>query len=481
MNFGIIIKVLGTLLLFEAIVLLGPMGISIYFGESYYPFLYTIILLLIVGGTMVIFSGKSKKMQAREALSIVTFGWILVSFFGALPFMISGVIPGFVDAFFETVSGLTTTGATILQEIEGQPKGILFWRSLTHWLGGMGILVLTLAVLPALGVGAFRIFKAESPGPMSDKLVPKVKDTAKILYTAYLGMTVLQIILLYLGEMSLYESLVHTFGTVGTGGFSTRNGSIGDYESSYTLWVITFFMIAAGVNFALYYDLWKGKWRNLFRNSELRLYLLIIVIAGALITTNLLLTTYYPGFFETLKQAFFQTAAIITTTGYGTADFDQWPEFSKAILFILMFVGGSAGSTGGGIKVARLLILGVVIRREVQRLLHPQAYLPVKLNGKAVSGNIVQGVTSFFFLYMLIIAFGTLLISLEGVGIVTAVSSVAATLGNIGPGFELVGPTQNYSQFSAPSKMLFSLFMLFGRLELFTVFLFFIPSFWKGK
>ena len=481
MNFGIIIKVLGILLLFESIVLVGPMGISLYYGESFSPFLYTIILLILAGGGMALFSGKSKRMQAREALSIVTFGWVLVSIFGALPFFFSGMIPSFGDAFFETVSGLTTTGATILQEIEGLPKGLLFWRSLTHWLGGMGILVLTLAILPALGVGAFRIFKAESPGPMSDKLVPKVKDTAKILYTVYLGMTVIQIILLYVGEMSLYEAMVHTFGTVGTGGFSTKNGSIGDYQSSYTVWVITFFMIAAGVNFALYYDLWKGKWKNLFQNSELRLYLSIIVFAGILITTNLLLTTYYGGFFETLKQAFFQTVSITTTTGYGTADFDQWPSFSKAVLFLLMFVGGSAGSTGGGIKIVRLLILGVVIRREVLRLLHPQAYIPVTLNGKAVSSNIVHAVTGFFFLYMLIIGFGTLLISLEGVGIVTAVSSVAATLGNIGPGFELVGPTQNYSQFSAPSKMLFSLFMLFGRLELFTVFLFFIPSFWKGK
>jgi len=480
-NFGIIIKVLGTLLLFESIVLIGPLGISLYYGESPYPFLYTIVILMLSGGAMSTFSGHSKKMQAREALGIVTFGWILVSFFGALPFIFSGTIPNFVDAFFETVSGLTTTGATILVEIEGLPKGILFWRSLTHWLGGMGILVLTLAILPALGVGAFRIFKAESPGPMSDKLVPKVKDTAKILYTAYLGMTILQIVLLYLGEMNLYESMVHTFGTVGTGGFSTKDGSIGDYQSSYTLWVITFFMIAAGVNFALYYNLWKGKWRSLFKNSELRLYLSIIAVAGLLITTNLLVTTYYDGFFETLKQAFFQTASITTTTGYGTADFDQWPAFSKAVLFLLMFVGGSAGSTGGGIKIARLLILGLVIRREVLRLLHPQAYLPVTLNGKAVSSNIVHAVTGFFFLYMLIIGFGTLLISLEGVGLVTAVSSVAATLGNIGPGFELVGPTQNYSQFSAPSKMLFSLLMLFGRLELFTVFLFFIPSFWKGK
>ncbi len=481
MNFGIIIKVLGTLLLFESIVLIGPLGISLYYGESPYPFFYTIMLLMLAGGAMATFSGESKKMQAREALSIVTFGWILVSFFGAMPFVFSGAIPSFIDAFFETVSGLTTTGATILVEIEGLPKGILFWRSLTHWLGGMGILVLTLAILPALGVGAFRIFKAESPGPMSDKLVPKVKDTAKILYTAYLGMTILQIVLLYLGEMNLYESLVHTFGTVGTGGFSVKNGSIGDYQSSYTLWVITFFMIAAGVNFGLYYNLWKGKWKSLVKNSELRLYLSIIVVSGLLITINLFLTTYYDGFFENLKQAFFQTASIITTTGYGTADFDQWPSFSKTVLFLLMFVGGSAGSTGGGIKIVRLLILGVVIRREVLRLLHPQAYIPVTLNGKAVSSNIVHAVTGFFFLYMLIIGLGTLLISLEGVGIVTAVSSVAATLGNIGPGFELVGPTQNYSQFSAPGKMLFSLLMLFGRLELFTVFLFFIPSFWKGK
>jgi len=480
-NFGIVIKVLGTLLLFESIVLAVPMAIAFYYGENTNPFLFTIVLLILTGSTMVTIAGKSKKMQSREALSIVTFGWVLVSFFGSLPFVFSGVIPSMIDAFFETVSGLTTTGATVLTEIEGLPKGILFWRSLTHWLGGMGILVLTLAVLPALGVGAFRIFKAESPGPMSDKLVPRVKDTAKILYTAYLGMTLLQIFLLFIGEMSLYEALVHTFGTVGTGGFSVKDASIGAYSSSYTTWVITFFMIAAGVNFALYYELYKGKWKSLIKNSEFKLYISIIVIAGILVTINLFLLDHYEGFFEVLKQAFFQVASITTTTGYGTTDFDQWPAFSKAVIFVLMFVGGSAGSTGGGIKIVRLLILGVVIRREVLRLLHPQAYLPVTLNGKAISSNIVTAVTSFFFLYMLIIAAGTLLISLEGVGIVTAVSSVAATLGNIGPGFELVGPTQNYADFSYPSKMLFSLFMLFGRLELFTVFLFFIPGFWKSK
>lgn len=481
MNYGIITKVLGNLLLFEIIALIPSLFISLFTGEKdFSAFLYSILLLLLIGFPMSRVSVTNKRIRAKDALLIVTLGWIFASFFGSLPFVFSGSIPSLIDAFFETVSGFTTTGATILNDIEILPRGILFWRSFTHWIGGMGILVLTIAILPAIGVGGYQIFKAESPGPTADKLVPKIKDTAKILYTLYLGLTILQVILLWLGGMSLYESLIHTFGTVGTGGFSSKNSSIGAFNSSFVVFTITVFMIASGVNFPLYYELIKGRWKNVIKNSELKLYLSIIGISTILITLNIH-GKVYDTIFETFKHALFQVSSIITTTGYSTTDFNKWPEFSKAILFMLMFVGGSAGSTGGGMKVVRLLIMGNLVKREISKLLHPRAYVPIKSSGKIISSDVVISVTSFFFLYIAIFAFSTLLISLEGIDLISSASAVAATLGNIGPGFELVGPVQNFGFFSPLSKILFSLLMLFGRLELFTVFLFFVPEFWKNS
>lgn len=481
MNYGIITRVLGNLLLFEIIALIPSLLISFFAGESdLSAFIYSILILLLIGFPMSKISVANKRIRAKDALLIVTLGWIFASFFGSLPFVFSGSIPSFVDAFFETVSGFTTTGATLLSNIETLPKGILFWRSFTHWIGGMGILVLTIAILPAIGVGGYQIFKAESPGPIADKLVPRIKDTAKILYTLYLGLTILQTILLCLGGMSLFESLIHTFGTVGTGGFSSKNSSVGAFNNSFIVLTIAIFMIASGVNFPLYYELIKGRWKNVIKNSEFKLYLGIILASTILITINLY-GEVYNTIFETFKHALFQVSSIITTTGYSTTDFDKWTDFSKNILFILMFVGGSAGSTGGGIKVVRLLIMGNLVKREISKLLHPRAFVPIKLNGKIISSDVVISVTGFFFLYMVIFAFSTLLISLEGIDLISSASSVAATLGNIGPGFELVGPAQNFSFFSPLSKILFSLLMLFGRLELFTVFLFFVPEFWKNN
>lgn len=481
MNYAIIIKVLGSLLLFEAIALLPPLAISFFTGgNDLKAFIYTIVLLIIIGFPTTKVSIKHKRVKARDALLIVTLGWIFVSFFGSLPFVFSRSIPSLVDAFFETVSGLTTTGATLINNIEVLPKGIIFWRSFMHWIGGMGILVLTIAILPAIGVGGYQIFKLESPGPIADKLVPRMKDTAKILYTLYIGLTILQTILLCFGGMSFFESLIHTFGTVGTGGFSSKNSSIGAYNSSYITYVISIFMIISGVNFPLYYEIYKGRWKSAIQNSELKLYLSIIAVSTLLITLNLY-GKAYSSIFETFKHALFQVSSIITTTGYSTVDFDKWTGFSKSILFFLMFVGGSAGSTGGGIKVVRLLIMGKLVKREISKLLHPRAFIPIKLNGKIVSSDVVVSITSFFFLYMVIFAVGTLLISLEGIDFISSTSAVATTLGNIGPGFSMIGPTQNFSFFSPLSKVLFSLLMLFGRLELFAVFLFFVPEFWKNN
>ncbi|MBN4050870.1 MAG: potassium transporter KefA [Alkaliphilus sp.] len=481
MNYGIVTKILGNLLLFNIIALLPSIGISIYYGENdYMAFILTIIIILLFSVPMSLVKPNSKKIRGKEALLIVAFGWLLFAAFGALPFVISGSIPSYVDAFFETISGLTTTGATILNDIEILPRGILFWRSLTHWLGGMGILVLTLAILPLIGVGGVQIFKAESPGPEADKLAPRMRDTAKILYTAYLGITIAQVTLLSLGGMSLYEAFVHTFGTVGTGGFSTRNASIGAFNSVYIEMVITFFMIASGVNFSLYYGLYKGRWKDIYKNAELRLYLTIIIIAFILISINLYGETYST-IGETLRYSIFQVGSIITTTGYTTTDFDLWPTFSRGILFTLMFIGGCAGSTGGAIKNIRILILLKLVKREFGKIIRPRALIPVRIQKKLISTDIVASVTSFFFLYILIFIGGTLLISLEGIGLVSSASAVAATLGNIGPGFDLVGATRNYSFFSVPSKLLLSLLMLLGRLELFTILVIMTPNFWRKE
>jgi len=423
---------------------------------------------------------KKKMIKAKEGLTIVAFGWILFSFFGALPFVISGSIPSFVDAFFETVSGITTTGATIITDIEVLPKGILFWRSFTHWIGGMGILVFTVAILPAMGVGSFQIFKAESPGPISDKIVPRIKDTARILYITYMAMTVLQIGLLWIGGMSLFESVLHTFGTVGTGGFSTRNASLGAFHSTYIHVVISIFMIMAGANFSLYYELYKGKWRDVLKNEELRLYLGIIVVSVILIAINMDISLYN-NFGKSLEHSLFQVSSIISTTGYSTVNFDEWTTFSKGILFLLMFVGGCAGSTGGSIKSVRILVLLKLIKREITKIFHPRAVIAVKIGQRPVSTDILASIASFFALYIIIFSLGTIVISLEGIGLVSAASAVAATLGNVGPGFDFVGPTRTYSEFSAASKLLLSWFMLLGRLEIFTIFILFSPKFWKNE
>jgi trk system potassium uptake protein TrkH len=358
--------------------------------------------------------------------------------------------------------------------------GILFWRSFTHWIGGMGILVFTVAILPTLGVGGFQIFKAESPGPTPDKIMPRIKDTAKTLYATYLFITILEIILLKIGGMSLYESAVHTFGTVGTGGFSTRNSSIGAFDSTYIHTIISIFMIMSGANFSLYYDLYKGKWRDVIKNPELRFYLSIIGISILLITIDLSLNIYH-SIGKSFEFSLFQVSSIITTTGYGTADFDKWTTFSKGILFMLMFVGGCAGSTGGSIKNIRILVLIKLIKREVSKIFHPRAVIPVKIGSKTIQSDTIASIASFFSLYIFIFVIGTLIISLENIGLVSSASAVAATLGNIGPGFDFVGPTQTYSEFSVPSKLLLSSFMLLGRLELFTFFALFTPKFWTDK
>lgn len=477
MNYSIVAKVVGYLLLFEAALMVPAQLVAVYYDQSdKKAFFISIIIIALIGFLLSRINTTSKKIKTKDGLAIVALGWFVAAALGALPFVISGSIPSYVDAFFETVSGLTTTGATILDDIEVLPKGILFWRSFTHWIGGMGILVFTLALLPTLGVGGFQIFKAESPGPVSDKIVPRIKDTAKILYITYLSMTLVEMMLLKIGGMSWYEAALHTFGTVGTGGFSTRNASVGAFDSTYIHMVIAFFMILSGANFSLYFAIYKGKLRDVTKNEELRLYLGIILVATILIGTNLYFTNDVGSGGKSFRDALFQVSSIITTTGYSTADFDAWSTFAKSILFLLMFIGGSAGSTGGGIKVIRILVLLKLIKREILKIFHPRAVIPIKIQNKPLNGDISASIYSFFSLYLMLFVIGTIFISLENIDMVSAASAVAVTLGNVGPGFGFVGPTHTYSQFSDGSKLLLSALMLFGRLELFTIIALIVPK-----
>ncbi|MGN9164783.1 TrkH family potassium uptake protein [Tissierellaceae bacterium HCP3S3_D8] len=481
MNYGIVLRVLGILLIIESLLMIPSLLISLYTeGTDVMAFVISIIVTGLIGFILSKKKNYKNQISARDGAAIVSFGWLTASLLGAVPLYISKSAPTYIDAFFEIVSGFTTTGATVLSNVEELPMGILFWRSFTHWVGGMGILVFTIALLPALGIGGFQIFKAESPGPIAGKIAPKIKDTAKILYTTYFTITILQVILLRVGGMNLFDSLVYTFGTVGTGGFATKNNSVGFYDSTYIHLIIGFFMVFSGVNFSLYYSIYEGKIRDVFHDEELRLYFGIVLISTICIGINLFMTSYN-SIGLALRDSFFQVGSIITTTGYSTVDFDLWPSFSKGILFLLMLIGGSAGSTAGGMKVIRILVMFKLIKREIIKIFHPRAILPIKTNGKIMSNETVAGIYSFIALYLVIFVVGTLLVTLEGVDLESASSSVAATLSNIGPGLGFVGPTRNFGGYHQITKLLFSFLMLLGRLELFTMIALIAPKDWRRE
>ena len=481
LNYRMIAKVLGAILIILGISMVPSLLISVYNheGPTVFGFMATIIPMVLIGLLVQKITLKSHSIKIRDGYAIVALSWVIGSVFGAFPFLFSGAIPNFADAFFETVSGFTTTGASILKDVEVIPRGLLFWRSFTHWLGGMGILVFAIALLPALGIGGQQIAKAETPGPTMDKITHKMSDTAKILYIIYISMTLIEVVLLVLGGMSLFDSFVQTFGTMGTGGFSNYNASVGYFNSVYIDIVIGVFMILAGANFNLYYDLLKGRWRDFIGDHELRLYLGILAAAMIVIALNLWMTGTYESIFQAFRYAFFQTASIQTTTGFASTNFDLWPTFSKMVLFTLMFIGGCSASTAGSVKVIRVLVVFKLIGRELFRKMHPSAVVPVKVDGRPVPSGTVSSITSFMFLYFMLFLAGTLLISIEDFGLVTSASAVAATLGNVGPGFELVGPVMNYSLFSDASTLMLSFLMLAGRLELFTIILLFSPGFWN--
>ena len=480
MNYKMVCFITGRILMIEAALMVLPLAVSLIYGDAAASaFAITILITFAVGAILHLGKPKDTTMYAKEGFVIVALAWIAMSLFGALPFRISGAIPSYIDCFFETVSGFTTTGASILQDIEAMEKGLLFWRSFTHWVGGMGVLVFVMAVLPMSDGHGMHLLRAEVPGPTVGKLVSKMSGTAKILYKIYLVMTVAEVILLLCGGMPLYDSLIHAFGTAGTGGFSNRALSVGAYDSAYFDTVIGIFMLLFGVNFNLYYFLLIGKVKEVLKSEELRVYLIIVFASVAAITVNIL--HMCTGLGQALRLSFFQVSSIITTTGFATADFNLWPTFSKGVLVLLMFIGACAGSTGGGLKVARVVILAKTSAHDIGRMVHPNAISNIHFEGKPQSEKDIRSVLVFLAVYMLVFAFSVLLLCLEKFDLITTFTAVAACINNIGPGLEVVGPMGSFADFSWFGKLLLSFDMLVGRLEIFPMLLVFSPAVWRSR
>lgn len=479
MNRPMIFYIIGVILKIEAVLLVLPMLVSLIYKEDFAPFAFTIISLLVVGFICTFRKPKNTAIYAREGFVIVGITWVVMSIFGAMPFYISGEIPEFIDAFFETVSGFTTTGASILTDIEAMPKGLLFWRSLTHWVGGMGVLVFVLAIIPLGGTRSMHLMRAEAPGPKVGKITPKMGDTAKILYALYFALTMMEILLLCLGGMPFYDSVVHSFGTAGTGGFGIKAESIGAYDNAYFDGVITVFMILFSINFSLYYLLLLGKIRQVLASEELRWFLIIVFSSIGLITWNIL--PMYKQVGTAFRLAAFQVASVISTTGYSTCDFNLWPEFSKSILVVIMFIGACAGSTGGGIKVSRLIILCKAVKNEMSKMLHPQHINTVRIESKPLDLDTYKNACVFGVAYTMIMVVSFLLVSIDEFDFETSMTGVIATLNNIGPGLGMVGPAGGFSEFSVFSKLVFSIDMLLGRLEIFPILMILAPSTWINK
>lgn len=484
MNVKSISRTVGLILLITGIFQLFPLLIAVIDHEprNILAYIESLCLILLVGSALLLFSrGGNRMFSAQEGFAATGLSWIFMSAFGALPFFLSGQIPSYVDAFFEMVSGFTTTGASILTDVEALSRCNLFWRSFSHWLGGMGVLVFLLAVVPGArkngGTGIY-LMRAESPGPSVDKLTPHLRQTAMILYGIYILLTALCIVCLLLGGMPVFDSFCIAFGTAGTGGFAIKNSSMGGY-SYFLQTVVTVFMFLFGVNFSLYYMLLLRKFKAVFKNEELRLY--FGIAAGSIVLIAINISRMYNTVYEAVHHAAFQVVSIMTTTGYGTVDFEQWPAFSKAILLSLMFIGASAGSTGGGLKVSRVLLLMKSIRRTIRKALHPRRVQPVYMDGRAVSEEVCDNVNAYLAIYCVILVLSFAVISVDGFSIGTNFSAVASCFNNIGPGFELVGATQNFSIYSDLSKIILSLDMLLGRLEIFPLLLLFSPDTWSRR
>jgi trk system potassium uptake protein TrkH len=476
-----ILNTVGTLILFFGLTMIIPVGFGLYYrDQSVIPLLKSMGITLIVGFILYKFfwGEKTEHLSQREGMAIVAIGWTAIGIFGALPFYLGNVFNTFIDAFFESVSGFTTTGASVLTNIEAVSEGFLLWRSFIQWLGGMGIIVLSLAILPFVGVGGMQLYKAEVPTPVPDKLRPRIRDTARILWKVYALISLAEVILLMLGGMGLYDALNHTFTTMPTGGFSTKNTSVAYFDNPYFEIIIIFFMLMAGINFSLHYQMMRGKPLVLWRDSECRFFLGAVFLLVVVVSLNLY-GSVYEKMSQSIRFATFQVVSIVTTTGYTAADFEKWPAMSQFILLLSMFLGASAGSTGGGVKCLRIMVYFKYCYKELFSLIHPHAITSVKIGGKAVPADVMRSVLGFLGLYVGLFVLSSTILAGMGVDFMTSLSSIAATIGNIGPGFGMVGPTDNFTQIPYLGKWLLIWCMLLGRLEIYTLVIFFVPEFWR--
>ncbi len=480
MNYRILLNILGRILVIEAGLLMVPMAAAAIYGESVIPFLLTIAIVLAAAAVLLLVTRRANgSLHPREGFVSVALSWIILSLFGALPSVFSGAIPNYIDALFETVSGFTTTGASVLTEVESLPRGILFWRSFSHWIGGMGVLVFMMAILPMDDEHSMHLLRAEVPGPVKGKLVPRMRSTARILYIIYVGLTAIETVFLLCGGMPLYDALLTAFGTTATGGFSVRNASIGAYGSVYIEMVVAVFMLLAGMNFNLYYIVIAKRSLKGFKSEELGWYLAIVALATVTIALNI--AAQCGGILEGLRYSFFQVSSIVTSTGYGTTDFNLWPAYSRALLVLLMIMGACAGSTGGGTKVARLVIVVKASIAEIRRQLSPRSVSRCSLDNERMGDATIRNTMVYYTLYFLIAMASFLLLSMEGLDLETTFTSVISCLSNIGPGLNLVGPMGNFSVWSGGSKLVLCLCMLLGRLEIFPVAMLLAPGVWASR
>jgi len=476
-----VLRLIGLLVFFVGLSMALALLVSVIYKEPSTWDLAASMVITCVAGLLIFLGTKGEEvshLSHRDGVAIVTLGWFVAGAVGALPFLLSGSIDNFTDAYFETVSGFTTTGASILSDIEKLPRGILMWRSIIQWLGGMGIIVLSIAILPFLGIGGMQLYKAEIPSPVVDKLRPRISDTAKVLWKVYILITVLQILLLLGGGMSLFDSVCHTFCTMPTGGFSPKNKSVAHYDSPYFDGVIIVFMLLAAINFSLHYRLLKGEVGIFGKDPECRVFVGLVGILTLLVTLDLY-GSVYPSLAQAFRYAAFQVSSMITTTGFVTADYDTWPSLSRCLLVLCMFLGGMAGSTGGGIKTVRLMVMAKHAYQEVFRIIHPHAVRAVKLGGKPVAGDILSSIWGFFFLYLTIYVMSALILAGLGMDPISAFSAVAACIFNVGPGLGSVGPTQNFLAVPFLGKWVLILGMILGRLEIYTVIVLFMPEYWR--
>lgn len=481
MTWRIIAYVIGIVLVITALFMSIPLGIAFYsHGSDLQPFIISFLVTLVAGLTLVLPNIKKQKgdLRHRDGFFAVTVGWVLVSFFGALPYLLSGSFGGITNAYFEAMAGFTTTGASILTDIEAQNPGILFWRSLTQWLGGMGIVLFSLAVLPMLGAGGMQLFKAEVPEITVDKLRPRIVDTAKALWYIYTALTAMCALLYFLGGMTAFDAICHAFTTMATGGFSTRNTSMAFYDSAYIQLVATVFMFLAGVNYTLFFYAFKGKFGRFLENSEFKFYLSVVILATFFIMMDLWGGSY-SSLFQSFRYGVFQVVSIMTTTGYATADYEQWSPFAQLMIVFLMFLGGMIGSTGGGLKQIRVLVTIKQVYREIYQLIHPRAVTFLKVDGKNMTKEILGSIWGFLFLFIMIFAVASLSMTALGIDMITSFSTTASAICNVGPALGQAGPVENYASLPEGAKWILIFCMLVGRLEVYTVIILFVPKFWK--